>query len=72
MKKTFKVKFTAQFETTIELVDGQSLTDAVVDLNIPEDDETKYVEHTFEVDSVKNSVGVEVDPDEYDEIHRHA
>ena len=66
----FKVRFTVTFETTVDLDEGQSLSDACADLFIPEDEQTKYVEDTFEVDSVTDvATGKTVEPDEYDAEH---
>lgn len=67
MTKPFKVRFTATFETTVNLEEGASLADACADLFIPEDEQTKYIEDTFEVDSVTDvATGETVEPDEYD------
>lgn len=49
----YKVRFTVQFEVEVDC-DRNDLYDQISNLNIPEDDQTRYVEDTFEVDSVKD------------------
>jgi hypothetical protein len=61
MKKYF-VEFTATFRATIELQDGESLTDAVADLNIPESEGVEYITDSFDVESVEDEKGNYVDP----------
>lgn len=56
----YKVQFSVTFETTVEC-DPEDLQDAICDVNIPEDDETKYVTDTIELVSVEDENGNEVD-----------
>lgn len=63
--KTVTVKFSVQFTHTFEVDDNttdKQIMDEISNINIPEDDEVKYVEDTFEVDSVvyTSKTGVEV------------
>ena len=81
MARQLKVRYTATFEATITVEDDESVQDAVDDINIPEDNVSKYVEQTFDIDSVKDAAtGVNIDPalednpvmdeDEEDEDHQ--
>ena len=56
----YKVRFTATFETWVEC-DKEDLQDAICDVNIPEDNETKYVSDTIELESVEDEDGNEVE-----------
>lgn len=46
-----KVKFTVSYETVIEIDDQEDLEDAISDIDIPEGENVKYVEDSFEVES---------------------
>lgn len=41
----------------------EDLADTITDLNIPEDEETKYVEDTIDLFSIEDKDGNEVDED---------
>ena len=63
MARQLEVLFSVQFSSTITVEDNESISDAVINLNIPEDDDTKYVIDTFEVNSVTDvATGVVIDP----------
>ncbi len=55
----YKVQFEVRFEVEIEC-DPEALDGMVADLAIPEDDQTKYVEDTFEVFSIEDEDGKDV------------
>ena len=48
----YRVKFSVQYEVEIECKPSE-IDDEVADLNIPEDEQTRYVYDTFEVDEIK-------------------
>jgi len=56
-----EVEFEACFVSDITVEDGECLSDAVCDVNIPENNECKYVENSFDVISVTNEDGMDVD-----------
>ena len=56
--RKLRVRFMASFETDIEVADGQSIADAVSDIEINTND---YLVDTFEVMQVFNEQGQEVD-----------
>ena len=56
----FKVRFTVTFETEVEC-ERKDVRDEVADLFIPEDDQTKYVTDTFEVESIKDEEDNEIE-----------
>jgi predicted RNA-binding Zn-ribbon protein involved in translation (DUF1610 family) len=56
MPRELTVRFTATFEAKITVEDGESIADAVNDVDIPESS-SKYVPDTFEVESVKDEKG---------------
>ena len=58
----YKVRFTVQFEVEVEC-DRSELYDRISDLFIPEDEQTKYVEDTFEVSSIKDDKDEDKDED---------
>ena len=47
--KTIKVKFSVEYETVINVNDNDDVEDAVVNIEIPENDLCKYVKDSFEV-----------------------
>jgi len=55
----FKVKFSVQFEVEVEC-EPKELYDCISDLYIPEDEQTKYVSDTFEVDDIEDDKGEKV------------
>jgi len=56
----FKVKFSADFETEIEVPEGGNIWDVVNDIEIPESEGVKYREDSYEVISVVDTDGVEL------------
>jgi hypothetical protein len=56
----YKVHFTVTYEVEIDC-NPEDIKDEVVNLNIPEDEETKYVSDTFEVSSIEDENGNQVD-----------
>lgn len=56
----YKVRFTVQFETEVEC-DSTELVDEVCDLYIPEDDQTTYVTDTFQVNSITDENGQNIE-----------
>ena len=44
-----KVKFTVDFEATIEVPEGTSVFDAACDIDIPEHPDCRYVKDSFEI-----------------------
>ena len=58
--KKFKVQFSATYEVEVEC-EREDLAEECCDLFIPEDDQTKYVTDTFEVVSVMDSDGNEIE-----------
>lgn len=62
MEKEYTVYFEARFKCKVKCK-AEDLSDAITNLNIPEDDETEYVEDTFDVFSVEDADGNEVDED---------
>jgi hypothetical protein len=68
--KEYKVKFTATFEAIVKVAEGQSLSDAVQDIDIPENKQCRYDAGTFEpslfaIDQSTASL-VEIDPNKDD------
>lgn len=53
----YKVVYTVEYTKTIKLEPGQTLADAVSDIEIPEGDGSKYIEESFDVLSVTDSTG---------------
>jgi hypothetical protein len=64
--KKYTVEFTATFRATVELQDGESLADAVTNINIPESEGVEYITDTFDVESVEDEKGNYVDPHSVD------
>ena len=52
--KEYEVTWTARYTTRVVLEAGQVLSDAIEDINIPEDGKTSYCEGTFEVAEVRS------------------
>ncbi len=50
MKKL--VRWTAEFETVIDVEEGENESDATTDITIPEDNVSRYVTDTFDVEEV--------------------
>lgn len=65
-KQEFDVTFTAQFKTKVFVAERESLSDAVSDVDIPESKDTKYIEQTFEIDSVEDMKGNDIDVEAFD------
>lgn len=59
MEQEYTVEFECRFRVKVKCK-PEDLSDTVADLNIPEDDETKYVEDTFDVFSIEDEDGNEV------------
>lgn len=66
MAQEFEVVFTAQFRTKVTIKEGESLSDALSGIDIPENGTCEYKNESFEIDSVKDGDGNEVDVDELD------
>ena len=47
--RTLVVRFLVEYETLIELEDGEHIQDAVYDVDIPETADVRYVDGTFDV-----------------------
>lgn len=60
MKQKFKVQFEVRYEVEIEC-ELDDLESEIADLNIPEDDQTRYVTDTFEVFSIEDESGNEIE-----------
>ena len=56
----FKVQFAVTYEVEIDC-DREDLADEISNLNIPEDEQTKYVSDTFEPVSVEDADGNDID-----------
>ena len=63
MEQEYTVQFEARFKAKIKCK-PEDLADMIADLNIPEDDETQYVEDTFELFNVEDAEGNDVDRSE--------
>jgi len=50
--KYYKVKFAAKFEATVEVEEGESLEDAISDIDIPENAQCRYEPETFEPSNI--------------------
>jgi len=59
-KEKFKVQFEVRYKVEVECERGE-LESEVADLNVPEDDQIRYVEDTFEVFSIEDADGNEID-----------
>jgi len=57
----YEVVYTVKFTTTVKVEEGQSLDDALNDIEIPEGDGSYYREKSFEVLDVIDAEGNEVD-----------
>lgn len=55
-----KVRFSVEFETTIEVPDDENVWDAVQDIEIPEKEGVSYKEDSYEVLSVYDENGKEL------------
>lgn len=55
----YKVQYTVTYETEVEC-DREDLADEIADLEIPETASVRYVEDTYEVDSVTDADGTEI------------
>lgn len=65
MTKRYTVQFSVIYETIVEVEEGQSLSDAICGLNIPEDEETKYVQDTVELFMVTDTeTGIKIETDD--------
>jgi hypothetical protein len=62
MEQEYTVQFEARFKVKVKCK-PEDLSDRISDLNIPEDDETQYVEDTFELFDVEDAEGNDVDED---------
>jgi hypothetical protein len=62
MEQEYKVQFEVRFKVKVKCK-PEDLSDRITDLNIPEDQETQYVEDTFDLFSVEDADGNEVDPE---------
>lgn len=51
--KTKIVRFSVEYETTIEYTDESDLNDRIADIEIPENDSCVYVENSFSVNEDK-------------------
>ena len=72
MTKRLKVRFTAEFETFIDLAEGDHVPDMVSDIDIPERPDCEYVANSFDVQSVVDAesnkpVDWERDPEDEDD-----
>ena len=56
-----EVVYTVKFVTTIEVQDGQSIQDALNDIDVPEGSGSYYKEKSFEVLDVFDEQGNDVD-----------
>lgn len=59
-EQEYAVEFECRFRVKIKC-QPSDLHDKVCDLNIPEDAETKYVEDTFDVFSIEDASGKEIE-----------
>ena len=59
MEKEYTVEFEVRFRVKVTCK-PEDLADTVANVNIPEDDETKYVTDTFEVFSIEDEDGKDV------------
>lgn len=64
MARELIVTFTATFKTKIIVVDDDGIADALTDIDIPENDACKYVGDSFEVESVEDENGDDVEWEE--------
>jgi hypothetical protein len=60
--KEYTVYFEVRFKTKVRCK-VEDLADRITDINIPEDDETEYVEDTIDLFSIEDKDGNEVDED---------
>lgn len=49
VNNTYEVVYTVEFKATITLGPGDLLDDAITDIDIPENNQCKYVDQTFEI-----------------------
>lgn len=60
MEKEYTVYFEARFKVKVKCK-AEDLAGVITDLNIPEDEETEYVEDTFDLFSIEDADGNKVD-----------
>lgn len=60
MEQEYTIEFEVRFRTKVKCK-PEDLQDAVTNVNIPENDETEYVEDTVELHKIENADGEEVD-----------
>lgn len=60
MEKEYTIEFECRFRVKVKCK-PEDLKDSCCDLNIPEDDETKYVSDTFDVFGIEDEDGNSVD-----------
>jgi hypothetical protein len=53
--RSYIVEYTAGFRTTVTVEPGEDLPDAIMDIEIPDDDDNAYRFNTFEVTAVKEA-----------------
>lgn len=66
MAREFHVVFTAQYKTKVTVEDNESVSDAISEIDIPENSTCDYKSESFEIDSVEDSDGNELDLDALD------
>ena len=63
MLQTFEVYYTVRFKTVVTVEDGEMLEDAIEDIDIPENERSKYVGGTMEVENIfddqQNAISIE-------------
>lgn len=53
----YKVKFTVQFTTEIDVPAGESFTDVISDIDVPDNQHVQYVGESFDVDEIVDENG---------------
>ncbi len=68
LAKEYEVTWTARYTTKITLEPGQVLSDAIEDINIPEDGASSYCCGTFEVEEVRDPDGKRIPDSRHDKV----
>ncbi len=55
--KEYEVVYAVQYRATVRVEDGESLPDAIADIDIPEGEQASYVQESFQVRHVSGADG---------------
>ena len=56
----YTIRYMVEYETTIECL-PEDLEDNICDIDVPENDGSRYVEDTFDAVSIRDEIGEEVE-----------